>query len=108
VRDLQVLACLAAAVFGAQPLTVEQVRAGELGAEPRRAIASWYCRSALSPSLSSARQRAATPSPHAVPDNRVSAVSRCCAAAARSGRPLRTAASISSASARFAQPRSSG
>jgi hypothetical protein len=27
-RDLQVLTCLDAAVLGAQPLTVEQVRAG--------------------------------------------------------------------------------
>ena len=54
-----------AAVRAAQPFAVEQVRAGELGpscVRPRRSIASRYSPSASSPSLTSARDRARTPS----------------------------------------------
>ena len=57
------------AVLAAQPLPVEQMSPGELGTQPGPAslsIASRCRRSALSPSLKSARQRAWIPRPQSV------------------------------------------
>jgi hypothetical protein len=67
-----------------------------------RSMASRYRRSASSPSLSRARDRAWTPSPQSVPLTEVISASRRKARAAASSSPLRAAASISSTKAQLA------
>jgi hypothetical protein len=75
---------------------------------PRRSTASRYRRSAVWPSLSSARAHASTPSAQSVPLARALSDSLSRALAARSGIPLRTAASISSAAAHVENTSSCG
>lgn len=65
---------------------------------PSRPIASRYRLAAVSPSLSSARERASTPSPKSVPPARMTSASRS-SAVPECAFPLRTAASINSGSA---------
>jgi hypothetical protein len=65
-------------------------------------MASRYRRSASSASLSSARERAWTPSPQSVPLTEVISASLRSAWAAASVSPLRAAASISSTRAQLA------
>ncbi len=86
------------AILAAQPLPVEQMSPGELGTGRVLAslsIASRCRRSALSPSLKSARQRACIPRPQSVLDGAVAAITRSSAPAATSNLEVRTAASIS-------------
>jgi hypothetical protein len=102
VRGSQLLAGVGAAVLAAQPLAVQQVRAAQLGSQPgrpNRSIASRYKFSAVSPALSSARERASTPRPKAVPPAWVNSASRVRAPVAMPVSPVRAAASISSGSA---------
>ena len=104
----QLLAGVHPAALAAQPLAVQQVRAGQVTTtrvRPRRSIASAVERSAASPSLSSARERASMPSAQSVP------AARCLVRrAARPRRapacPLRAAASTSSVITQVDNPRS--
>jgi hypothetical protein len=64
-----------------------------------RSIASRYKFSAVSPALSSARERASTPRPKSVPPAWVNSASRVRAPVAMPVSPVRAAASISSGSA---------
>ena len=75
-------------LLAAQPLPVEQVGAGELGAHalrPRRSIASRKSASATAPSLRSARERASIPSAQSVPLARAFPASRSRASAREIG-----------------------
>ena len=94
------------AALPAEPLAVDEVRAGEVGGDPaghpaaRRPRGSGPRRPA--PCWSSARERAASPRAQAVPLARARDSSSSSAAAACSGWPQRTAASTSSGRAHVA------
>ena len=100
-----------APVLAAQPFAVQEVGAGGAGRmrvrlEPLDRLAVEL--SAASPSLSRARERASTPSAQSVPLARVVSDSRSSGVGCEPGLvPLRTAASISSASDQHEDARSS-
>ena len=91
VRGAQQLARVGAPVLAPQPLAVDEPAARELDAPRGCARAARSTRgSSASSSLTSARQRASTPSAHSVPLACVRSLRRSSAAAASSGRPQRT------------------
>jgi len=98
----QLLARVDPAVLAAQPLAVEQMRRASSDASRvrlNRSIASRCRRSALSPSLTSARQRAWIPRLQSVLQGAVAEITRSSAPDATSGLAERTAASTSSVDA---------
>jgi hypothetical protein len=99
VRAAELIAGVAPAPLAALPLAVDQVGAGQVHPQPGTAEAVDRLAVQVAPSLTSARERASAPSIQSVPQARAMPQSRCRAPAARSGTPLRTAASTSSTSA---------
>ena len=110
--DPQLLACVEAPALTSQPLAVEQVSAREVQREGASVPDDRSPRGRASRLLrrrrASARERASMPSAHGVPLARVDSLSTSSASAARSLRPLRLAASISSTRAKVENQSSCG
>jgi hypothetical protein len=107
VGGAQLLARVDASTLAAQPFAVARPSSGRTWVRPTRSIASRYKRSALSPLVRSARERASMPWATSVPDGWVVSSSRSSASRASSVSPTRAAASTSSGSAQTDTPGSS-